>query len=163
VVKQDYFEEFRRPKPQSELSCLHYSPGQKYSLTTPFQATENLLTAQEYVAVNGRGVSSHKSKVKAALWPVNVFGKIRSGKVAHLLPAAEAEGNTWWFLPELLFGWVKNWTWDSRMRAIFGVQPNVAGNPSRLGSTGIVHILPTRPGFRDKGKTWNQTHACSLS
>jgi hypothetical protein len=161
VVKQDYFEEFRRPKPQSELSCLHYSPKQKYSLTTPYQATENLLTAQGYVAVNGRGRSSHKSKVKAALWPVNMFGKHRSGEVAHLLPAAEAEGNTWWFLPELLFGWVENWTWDSRMRAIFGVQPNVAGNPSRLGSTGIVHYSTNKARIPGQGENMD-SNPCLL-
>jgi hypothetical protein len=114
------------------------------------------------VAVDGgRGRSSHTSTVKAALWPVNVFGKNISGEVAQLLPPAEAEGNTWWFLHELLFGWVKNWTWDSRMRAIFGVQPNVAGNPFRLGATGIMNCSTNKARIPGQGENM-ESNPCLL-
>jgi hypothetical protein len=70
-----------------------------------------------------------------------VFGS-EAGQVAHLIPAAGGNADTWWFVTRWLFGWGENVPWDTRERAIHGSKTTHATD--RISQTGIKHMVSNK-------------------
>lgn len=134
--------------------CRHVSVGQRETIN-PYRLTEAHMHDQNYVAKPLPSRTSHSSaETKSLIWPVNITNTSRLGDIAHILPAAPGDANTWWFTAPWVIGVNdrRQWnSWDARMRAIHGY----TSGTSREEHTGIKHMITNKARVPYQRQFWD--------
>ena len=88
--------------------------------------------------------SSHRLK-KDLIWKNGIFGEISSHQeIAHLVPASVNDANTYWFVTDFLFGYIKKRAWEVRSKLLHGTQDAKATKPARIKNTGVKNAVTNK-------------------